>query len=171
MKKVSKYEIDSLKQKFPAIQHEQLREAVSSAVYNHTCTLSIFDHWLTEEEADNEVITFFDITPNNKNRYDLQEQKLVNFYREVVKHEKPYIFIEDENEEIGEYFTPSTEKEYETSVIAGIREKQNCRLLLLNQGVIINSAFDMTADIYFIDLRTKSALEYIAQKNGLFLLS
>lgn len=170
MKHISKQETLVLQDKFPLVLREDLDDAEDLGTFSAVKTLSIFDHWLSEEEASNEIMAYISINEENKNTYIERENRLLRFFEQLLRSISSYFFIEDEEGDSGKYYSFSSDEGLVDMVIKGIREEVRFNILLPEIGVMICTGYDMTFDLYFLNSEHYDAIFELAKSNDLFLL-
>lgn len=170
MNKISEQEILILQDNFPFILREELEYAVEVGRIPAVQTLSIFDHWLSEEEADEEIMAYVSINEENKQIYLERENRLLAFFEQLLSPTGSYLFIEDENEDTGEYYSFSSDEELKLIMTNGIREKLRFNVLLPEFGLTVCTGYDMTFDLYFNDKEYLKKINELACECDLFLL-
>ena len=100
--------------------------------------ISIFDHWLSEVEADQSNILCYNIALKNNNldEYLDGEEKFLNFYSQIFDE---YSF--KDNKKINFY-------EYKISVIQSLREQRLMNIYVQNGRIRLQGGFDRTDQLF-----------------------
>lgn len=103
--------------------------------------ISIFDHWLSEVEADQSNIICYDISLKNNSldKYLNGEEKFLNFYSQLFDE---YSF--KDNKKIDFY-------EYKATIIQSLREQQLMDIYVQNGIIRLRGGFDRTDQLFLAD--------------------
>ncbi len=138
--------------------------------YKHL-SVSVFDHWLTESEFEEKMITFcsFNCVPKRLTKlwtvYQRYEELLLKFYREVYKYYPKMLFKD-------KYIIKfNGKKEYMRYCQYNIREKSAYSFFVPNLGVIITGGWNLTQHIlYAEEIYKKEKFTKMVTDAGLFIL-
>ncbi|MFV5548568.1 hypothetical protein VXQ35_10480 [Acinetobacter oleivorans] len=103
--------------------------------------ISIFDHWLSEVDADQSNIICYDISLKNNSldEYLGGEEKLLNFYSQLFDE---YSFKDNKKIDFDEY---------KTTVIQSLREHRLMDLYVQNGKIRLQGGFDRTDQLFLAD--------------------
>ncbi len=104
--------------------------------------ISIFDHWLSEVEADQSNIICYDISLKNNSldEYLNGEEKFLNFYSQLFDE---YSF--KDNKKIDFY-------EYKATIIQSLREQQLMDIYVQNGIIRLRGGFDRTDQLFLANV-------------------
>jgi hypothetical protein len=159
MKQLHTLEEDQVYEVFPRMGSEDLFE--QNIRYNH-CSISVFDNWLTEDEAsdDNAFSKFL------KSEYEIRIKK---FYLGIYKCTEVYCYF-DLNCGGRALLSFSSEQEFLDWVDLSIQERLFLRLIIPELKVIINGGYDYTLPTFLTKDADISQLEKIVHDHGLYIL-
>lgn len=133
--------------------------------------VSIFDHWLTETEAnDCKVMNYLTaIEENSLDEYLVGERSFVNLYLSLG--DKCICYLDNERKTI--LLTSSSE--FNSYLIEGLREMQFHRhhMIYPEKGITIRGGYDRTDTLILNEdsnICDKSSIYDEIEKNGLFIL-
>ncbi|KJH61616.1 hypothetical protein [Acinetobacter calcoaceticus] len=100
--------------------------------------ISIFDHWLSEVEADQSNIICYDISLKNNSldEYLNGEEKFLNFYYQLFDE---YSFKDNKKIDFDEY---------KTTVIQSLREQRLMDIYVQNGRIRLQGGFDRTDQLF-----------------------
>ena len=110
-------------------------------MWNTVISISIFDHWLSELEADQSNIICYDISLKNNSldEYLGGEEKFLNFYSQLFDE---YSFKDNKKIDFDEF---------KTTVIQSLREHRLMDLYLQNGKIRLQGGFDRTDQLFLAD--------------------
>lgn len=120
-------------------------------MWDTVISISIFDHWLSEVEADQSNIICYDISLKNNSldEYLNGEEKFLNFYYQLFD----------------EYFFKDNKKidfdEYKNTVIQSLREHRLMDMYVQNGRIRLQGGFDRTDQLF---LANRSLIPDIMKK-------
>lgn len=114
-------------------------------------SISIFDHWLSEVEADQSNIICYDISLKNNSldEYLNGEEKFLNFYYQLFDE---YSFKDNKKIDFDEY---------KATVIQSLREQQLMDIYVQNRKIRLQGGFDRTDQLF---LANRSLIPDIMKK-------
>lgn len=103
--------------------------------------ISIFDHWLSEVEADQSNIMCYNIALKNNSldEYLDGEEKFLNFYSQIFDE---YSFKNNKKIDFDEY---------KTTVIRSLREQRLMDIYVQNGRIRLQGGFDRTDQLFLAD--------------------
>lgn len=103
-------------------------------MWDTVISISIFDHWLSEVEADQSNIICYDISLKNNSLDDYLngEEKFLNFYYQLFDE---YAFKDNKKIDFDEY---------KATVIKSLREQQLMDIYVQNGRIRLQGGFDRT---------------------------
>lgn len=142
--------------------------------------ISVFDHWLSEEEADNQIFCYQHAleessTIGSKQYYEYHDQ-LLKFYLDLYKQTIVYgicgMFTEGYEGLVNGVVFDSIE-EYKWHVLASIREQFFLRIALPEFSAIIGGSHDLTHLLYTLKTKPEgfNNISSIIKSHGLFILN
>ncbi|WP_284085629.1 hypothetical protein [Acinetobacter pittii] len=107
-------------------------------MWDTVISISIFDHWLSEVEADQSNIICYDISLKNNSlgEYLNGEEKFLNFYYQLFDE---YSFKDNKKIDF---------VEYKTTVIQSLREHRLMDLYVQNGKIRVQGGFDRTDQLF-----------------------
>lgn len=140
--------------------------------YDIKC-VSVFDHWLTEEEYINTVTNYSEkfTDKNVAKQYTNYEKLFLNFYSYLYNNTALYGRLYC-NRSRGCFITFDTEQEYLSYVLLSIREQLFLEIVLPEYKVVIDGNYDLT-HILLTKKDYPEGLEVISKiikDQGLFIL-
>lgn len=123
--------------------------------------ISVFDHWLTEKESDEQLLDL-DICKRN-------ESRLSDLYKYIFKTHMVFFFVSSDYGG-GAIMHFSSEEEYLDWVDLSIKERLFLRLIIPELKVIINGGYDYTLPTFLTKDADISKLEKIVHEHGLYIL-
>ncbi|WP_342270239.1 hypothetical protein [Rickettsia endosymbiont of Orchestes rusci] len=145
---------------------EEYRIKLRKEYYVHC--ISVFDHWLSEEEAD-ELIIFYQRKfkfKENKEKYYQYEQLFIKFYLYLFNNTKVYAYFDRL------YVSFDSKEEYLSHVLLSIRERLFLKIILPEYHAIIDGGHDLT-DLLKVKKDYPEGLEAISKivkEHGLYIL-
>lgn len=145
---------------------EEYRIRLRKQYYVHC--ISVFDHWLSEEEAA-ELIIFYKRKFNskeNKEKYYQYEQLFIKFYLYLFNNTKVYARFDRL------YISFDSKEEYLSHVLLSVRERLFLKIILPEYHAIIDGGHDLT-DILKVKKDYPEGLEAISKivkDHGLYIL-
>lgn len=114
-------------------------------------SISIFDHWLSEVEADQSNIICYDISLKNNSldEYLKGEEKFLSFYYQLFDE---YSFKDNKKIDFDEY---------KTTIIQSLREQQLMDIYVQNRKIRLQGGFDRTDQLF---LANRSLIPDIMKK-------
>lgn len=153
---------------------EDERHLVATMNIGRLC-LSPYDHWLTEEEAEDKIISyvyFKDYLKNNdvnkKKTYRNYEKNYINFYNRILSEYEVFLYKSDQNEI--SYMNKLHRKSIKKILLNNIRERKLMNIIVPKLGILISGGFDLNQIIYYIDDSKIKELQDIAQEYNLNIL-
>jgi hypothetical protein len=137
--------------------------------YEH-CSLTIFDHWLSEKEYEEKMITFntFNNTPSRPsklwNTYKRYEEKFHTFFKKLYEH-GIYMLLNDKDLVIF-----NSKNEYMRYCLYNIREQKSHSFFVPSLGIIITGGWNLTMHVLHNKDWNKEKFESLAKQAGLFIL-
>jgi hypothetical protein len=142
--------------------------------YQTQC-ISVFDHWLNEDECTNaKVMSYNDILSDihAKKIYDEYETKFLNFYSYLYDNTEIYgrLFADGGN---ALYVTFTTKETYLSHVLLSVREQLFLKIVLPEYHAIIDGGYDLTHILRVKKghLESLEAISKIVDQHGLYILS
>lgn len=169
MRLISEEESNSIRDSINFYQFYDLKSDLEYRNFFVSC----FDHWLTEQEIENMIISYNNINidqTNLSNNYFLLEKRLLNFYKNIYKSYDIYFIFCDND--INHLMKFSSIEEYYEFALYGIREKLCIKILILDLRTFIISGNDLTHKFYIHSdsIGHLKTLETIVTENDLFIL-
>ncbi|MDO7245565.1 hypothetical protein Q5M44_13610 [Acinetobacter pittii] len=120
-------------------------------MWDMVISISIFDHWLSEVEADQSNIICYDISLKNNSldEYLNGEEKFLNFYYQLFDE---YSFKDNKKIDFDEY---------KTTVIQSLREHRLMDMYVQNGRIRLQGGFDRTDQLF---LANRSLIPDIMKK-------
>lgn len=120
-------------------------------MWDTVISISIFDHWLSEVEADQSNIICYDISLKNNSldEYLNSEEKFLNFYYQLFDE---YSFKDNKKIDFDEY---------KTTVIQSLREHRLMDMYVQNGRIRLQGGFDRTDQLF---LANRSLIPDIMKK-------
>lgn len=120
-------------------------------MWDTVISISIFDHWLSEVEADQSNIICYDISLKNNSldEYLSGEEKFLNFYYQLFDE---YSFKDNKKIDFDEY---------KTTIIQSLREQQLMDIYVKNRKIRLQGGFDRTDQLF---LANRSLIPDIMKK-------
>lgn len=120
-------------------------------MWDTVISISIFDHWLSEVEADQSNIICYDISLKNNSldEYLNGEEKFLNFYYQLFDE---YSFKDNKKIDFDEY---------KTTVIQSLREYRLMDMYVQNGRIRLQGGFDRTDQLF---LANRSLIPDIKKK-------
>ena len=120
-------------------------------MWDTVISISIFDHWLSEVEADQSNIICYDISLKNNSldEYLSGEEKFLNFYYQLFDE---YSFKDNKKIDFDEY---------KTTIIQSLREQQLMDIYVQNRKIRLQGVFDRTDQLF---LANRSLIPDIMKK-------
>lgn len=120
-------------------------------MWNTVISISIFDHWLSEVEADQSNIICYEISLKNNSfdEYLNGEEKFLNFYYQLFDE---YSFKDNKKIDFDEY---------KTTVIQSLREHRLMDMYVQNGRIRLQGGFDRTDQLF---LANRSLIPDIMKK-------
>lgn len=139
---------------------------------------SIFDHWLTEKEAEEKIFLYDDIVfatdQNKKDIYSVYENKFLEFYNMLYYEYNVYLMLKDIEGALI-FCNFDSNDEYIEIIKTGIREQFSFSMFVPEFESIFSNGFDFT---HYINIRNtknlnsnKLAMKEMIKKNKLFVLN
>ena len=149
---------DAISQIFPGITANDLfeKESKFSRIF-----ISVFSSWLTEKEADEQLL--------NSDSCKKNELRLNDFYRHLFKKNMVCFFVGSDYGG-GALLSFSSEEEYLEWVNLSIKERLFLRLIIPELKVIINGGYDYTLPTFLTKDADITLLEKIVHEHGLYIL-
>ncbi|WP_202743076.1 hypothetical protein [Acinetobacter calcoaceticus] len=120
-------------------------------MWDTVISISIFDHWLSEVEADQSNIICYDISLKNNSldEYLNGEEKFLNFYYQLFDE---YSFKDNKKIDFDEY---------KATVIQSLREQRLMDIYIQNGRIRLQGGFDRTDQLF---LANRSLIPDIMKK-------
>jgi len=124
---------------------------LSKFTWDTVISISIFDHWLSEVEADQSNIICYEISLKNNSfdEYLNGEEKFLNFYYQLFDE---YSFKDNKKIDFDEY---------KTTVIQSLREHRLMDMYVQNGRIRLQGGFDRTDQLF---LANRSLIPDIMKK-------
>jgi hypothetical protein len=140
--------------------------------YKVNIVLSPYDHCLTEEEAEEQILSYaIPLKPNQKKKYLENEAKFIDFYKKIYTNYSTFFaFCDKFSDTSEEFYEFESQDELEKICLASLREQRFIDLYVEKLGLLISGAYDLEVLLYANDL---SAIETLQQQDfmeGLYLL-
>ena len=136
--------------------------------YKFKIQLSCHDHFLTEEEAEEQILSYaIPLTPENKKKYFSEEAKFINFYKKIYSQYSTFFCFYDEPET---YYEIESQDELKNICIKSLREQKFIDLYVKDIDLIISGSYDLEVILYTNDF---AVIKYLEEQNfieGLYLL-
>jgi len=142
--------------------------------YIETC-VSVFDHWLTEEEAAHQIISpkaLDNLNIEQSVRFLKYETSFINFYVDLYhNYDIQCVFFDYRYRPLMLNF--SSEDELKNYVSLSMREVFFLKILIPKLSIAISSNFDFTHRMYTLqgNVKDMEELTLYAKKNGLYILT
>ncbi|RJE69058.1 hypothetical protein AMS70_20700 [Acinetobacter sp. JS678] len=107
-------------------------------MWDTVISISIFDHWLSEVEADQSNIICYDISLKNNSldEYLNGEEKFLNFYYQLFDE---YSFKDNKKIDFDEY---------KATIIQSLREQRLMDIYVQNRKIRLQGGFDRTDQLF-----------------------
>lgn len=107
-------------------------------MWDTVISISIFDHWLSEVEADQSNIICYDISLKNNSldEYLNGEEKFLNFYYQLFDE---YSFKDNKKIDFDEY---------KATIIQSLREQRLMDIYVQNRKIRLQGGFDRTNQLF-----------------------
>ncbi len=132
-------------------------------------TISIYDHFLDEKEADENLMSYVCIDSKDvdklKKFYEI-EKKYLNFFLEIYSKNE-IIYFDIEKKDI--FFNFKDIIEFKKICIENIREKKLFNLSIPSKESLLIGSFDLNTIVYY--KKNIKWIEVFLKKNGLFLIN
>lgn len=140
--------------------------------YKFTITLSSYDHWLTEEEAEVQILSYaIPLKPHQRMKYFENEGKFIEFYKKIYRNYPTFFsfcnIFSDASEEFYEF---ESQDELEKICRASLREEGFIDLYVEKLGLLISGTYDLEVLLYVNDLSVIETLQEQKFMEGLYLL-
>ena len=111
-------------------------------MWDTVISISIFDHWLSEVEADQSNIICYDISLKNNSldEYLNGEEKFLNFYYQIFDE---YSFKDNKKIDFDEY---------KATVIQSLREQRLMDIYIQNGRIRLQGGFDSTDQLFLANI-------------------
>ncbi len=131
--------------------------------FKYVCFLSYFDHWLTEQEADNCQILSFDIAKDNEflDVYMQGEKYFLYFYTTISD---VAIDLKNNNK------LKVTSESFRAIIINSLREKSLLKISYPKLGIVAEGGYDRTDVLFIPNDNILSQIQNLARKTGLFII-
>ena len=175
MKKVDNEFKKYLFEIFPNILDEELNE--EDKIYYDSFAISIFDHWLTEEEANEFLFKYLWKNYNNNcfEEYKDSEKKYLLFFTELSNIDNIYSLEENSDHEQSidpeyDFWKIENSKELKNICLSNIRGEKLFKLCMPKLRAIISGSYDMTQIVYFRKDHKKDLFYDLIEKSQLYVL-
>ena len=142
--------------------------------YYYSFAISVFDRWLSEEEADDSLDKYMwkGNYQNSCEEYKISEKKYISFFKELNKLRDIYCFEENiDNEQKSCFYKIENTKELEQICLLSIREEKLLKLCMPKLQLTILGSYDMTQIVYYKEISKLSGFHDLLQKCQLYRLS
>jgi hypothetical protein len=165
---ISATELKAIKKSLPDFRKvlEEEESYIENGIYKKIF-ISVFDHWLTKEEA--EKLIFID---DNKNELNNRRAKFEKVIEELYKSTETYLWKYKRNDRIfikKPLNYNDLRRKCDLSNLSSQRGKQYS-LILPEYSAIYNEEWDWTNIVWYTDEDKLKPLVEIARKNGLNIL-
>lgn len=157
---------------FPYYSYEHICEQEQFKDFYNIFCVSVFDHWLTEEEACAQVISAVEVVGKSKRNnskwdvYQEYEDRFSQFYEALYK-KGVHVLCEGEH-----LIKMRFHKEYRRYYLYDIREENEFHdYVVPSLGVMVSGNFDLTHVVYANPKYfQKEEFEDIVKRSGLYIL-
>lgn len=137
----------------------------------HKCFISVFDHWLNEDEAEEQIISYQSIKKRDINDskfilYHSFEEKFLVFFKDLFLVHEIYgfeegreVFLRIKNQNFIEQYCLKTLRDYEFS-----------HLYIKELDVFIEGGYDFTFSVFFKLKASLNVLKTLVSKHGFYIL-
>lgn len=160
---------------FPAFSSDELIEEIDNQQYFNVAFVSIFDHWLTTEEADSMIVSYSKKNPLMLKKYHACEGKFMrslnNLYEECeIYNIKDQILLEAVN---FEFKRPLSIEMYKKICKDSLREKDLFLLAIPHRSSILIGNFDLMVVVLTLKGASNEQIEICKSftTNDLFIIS
>jgi hypothetical protein len=129
--------------------------------------LTIYDHWLSEEEANDTLVSFSIFSSiDGYNKYLSEEHKFIDLFLKLKdKHLLSYFDTIDEN------LLPIESIQKLISIVTlGLREQQKFIICIEQLNIILQSQFDLNITVYILNKESAAPFIELTHILKLFLL-
>lgn len=135
--------------------------------------LTIFDHWLTEKEADQLSLSYPVIMSKNQKNikdYLFQEEKFLSFCAKLYNTGDVY-YCRDDHEGSNEFHTFSSKKEFLEILKNNLREIKFSFFFLKEFNILMLGNFDLSMHVFYNKNTSREKFKHYVFDSGLFLLT
>lgn len=115
--------------------------------YKFIFSLSCHDHCLTEKEAEEQIVSYATLTEENKKKYYNEEEKLLNFYKNIFENYSIAITFHDEPADV---YKVESCRQFLEICTESIREKKIINLYVKELNFLISGSYDLEL-LLFVD--------------------
>jgi len=155
---------------FPFLNEEEFYEDRLIGKYGYNkLVISVFDHWLSEEEADKKIASFSTLEMSGSDRKSFffeKENDILNFYK-LIFNNNLLVGINTENFSVYDFLS---ESDFLNKCKESIREIEFLTLALPEKKVILVGTYDLNIVLYFLDKELIKNILNSIHKSNLFLL-
>lgn len=171
MIKVERILNNLLNDRFPLSDLESIKLNNRDNVNNYfSGVLSQYNHFLTEEDASDKIISYFDINLKDKemfNKYKKIESKIILFFNKIFNEYDVFYFnIENKLD----FYTFESIEEFEGNCIKSIKEEKFLQILIPELDSIILGSFDFNFIVFTKVKENLKTMEIIAKKVKLYFI-
>jgi len=132
---------------------------------------SVFDHWLTDEEAERNIVIYQEIEAKKDSKiskmYYEQEEKILNFFREIFQNFSLYSYRSDSKE----FLKIEREEILVKNCLDAIRNDKFSIIYLAGLDIFFRGNYDFTFIMYMKDKDKIMTIKKFLDKHCLYVLS
>lgn len=171
MHALNKKLVDKTYDRMYAFSFDALEDSTKYTMKN----LSVFDHLLTNEEAEKKVLFFENALEKGDSletkEYFKNHDKFLDFYLQLYDHYKIYAYL------IAGYGPDAlvefdSIEEYKSHVLLSVREQLFLKIIIPELFIVMHGGFDLTHQIYVVKGKEEylGKLEPLIKRSGLHIL-
>ena len=157
---------------YPLYYTTDLIDEAFEKKYYKNFTISPFDHWLSKEEAKDNIVFFSKkMTRAQKEKYNLYESRYINTFKSLFQKHEIFAFVEGKYSE--ELYSCDDINKFQEFCLKSIREEELLKLLIPNLGIIIEGGYDLSNHVFYKKNNDNSIINEFKNlfiKNNFFLL-
>ena len=143
-----------------------IEEIAEDAAYEYF-SLGIYDHWLSEDEARDEILSYSMTQDGDKklSEYLTKEQEFIDFLIICFKNHRVLCFDCDQ------HYIFENEQEFEQLVRKMLREESRPIIHIVDLDIVIYGGFDLNCEVFSKNHKSiESIRSYLVSYPSLFLL-
>lgn len=156
---------------YPVVAEDGLYKEIEQPVYYNGFSISRFDHWLSNDEANNLILNFPEEIKKEKRlkQYYSEEKKFLNLYSEIYNEHKVFYYWENEDDcKDYDFLEFESKSEFLDVCTDSLREKKFMTLFIPDISVIIVGDYDLNEYVHYIKNNPPKELEIKIRKHGLY---